>query len=334
MQALKNKFKNFRYFLLLLVIPLLGNSSISPPSITEPDQLAILEIRAFLAPLETTDILYIVKYRIQYDVLPLESASETYIAQLLDGSTQLASTTPFVFNNLGYGDGVLSFYFNESKVADKGIVWEASYTVRIQGNPSSFAIPPSITSAEISFNTCCLLLSLFILRLARELEETAAWVLNSVDLVAISPEGGSVLTIDGENYFGSIISSLRLMIPSIYPSRIVAPDFTQRAFEQSYAESRKNFWLGTEFEDALVNWSATLDIPRMVLSTIILLVFIFFASGFVFKVTNGNSQMAMIPFAILLPLGALIGLTEMVFAGVLAALSLIGIAYVTVLRQA
>src|SRR5690606_4453945 len=152
---------------------------------------------------------------------------------------------PFFAN--GYGEGVFSFYFTPDQVDSLALVHGGPYTVRLQGSPSLFAVPPTINNGSIEWRhqlVTKLRLREDLVRLAQDLE--AAWVVDSVNLIETTPEG-NVFTTAGDTYFSNSIPDLRLMIPQLFSGRAVAPRFDEREFDKSYAEQLREFWTGSFF---------------------------------------------------------------------------------------
>ena len=105
--------KKLRWFLPVL-IALLGILAIATPalaSIPQPTILEIQEIAAYENAREEGDQLYIVKYYIAIN--STYNADDLFIFRLLDeDDDEIAHTTPYPFNNYGYGLGMVAFYLD------------------------------------------------------------------------------------------------------------------------------------------------------------------------------------------------------------------------------
>ena len=302
-------------------------------AIVNPDSLSILSILAYQGVIESNDILVLARYNIEYTVLPTELASSTFLGRFMDGTTELSSAAPYPYNDRGYGEGAISFYWSAAEVTEASLVWGSSYTVRLQGNPSFFAVPPFAVNSTITWRpstATAFHLRNDILTLAFNLE--TAWVANNVDLVSSTVEG-NLLTANGSDYFSNTIIDLQLMIPSVFPGLMSVPLFDEREFTQSYAESLEDFWVGTDVDVMLTDLAAALSMPRMVFSTILLLLMGLGVAWWAVR-TTGRTEFAMLSFAVVMPIGSIVGLTPMTFAGLIAAGSILAIGYVFFYRSA
>src|SRR5690606_5001303 len=188
-----------RVILVLLVLVgftgLLTNTALA---IDAPDKLEVIEVKGYSGVIEPGDMLITAHYNIEYTVLPTERASEAFLARLLDGTIELQATSPYPFFANGYGEGVFSFYFTPDQVDSLALVHGGPYTVRLQGSPSLFAVPPTINNGSIEWRhqlVTKLRLREDLVRLAQDLE--AAWVAGPVNLIETTPEG-NVFTAAGE----------------------------------------------------------------------------------------------------------------------------------------
>lgn len=299
-------------------------------AIANPDDMEILAITAYRGVLEDEDILVIVKYNIEYATPPTELASQTFLFRFTDGVTTFNSTVPYPYNDNGYNQGIVSFYWDAATVDSLGLVWEsASYKVVLAGNPTFFpALPPVENSSIVWRSELATMFHLRndILTLARELE--LEW---GVDLVASTPEG-NLLTNEGDEYFTNSIDNLRLMLPNIFLSRTESVSFPEETFTKSYAEELKDFWDGTDLDAAFNSLATLLDVPRIMLTTIILIVLGMFVAFSVIKVT-GQPAIGLMSFTVILLAGTLVGMTELVLIAIIAAAGVLGIFYVIFYRQ-
>ena len=100
---------------------------------TAPDDLSIESAITTRNLIETGDYLFTVQFEVDWDSAasyPDEGAiDQTFLVQLIDSGTQIATVAPYPFYNDGYGHGVVSFYFSGTAAA--ALTWGSPYTVRI-----------------------------------------------------------------------------------------------------------------------------------------------------------------------------------------------------------
>ena len=151
------------------------------------------------------DVLVLVEYNIPYGTLPNDTAAVNFLVRLLDSSgAVLGTTTPFSYQDLGYGYGAVAIYF-----APGAITWGAADTVQLTGNPgvSWTTGVPSVTQPMMATNwnasTTVIVgrvqICQQVIAIAIDLENR--W---NVSLTS-SSVNGSVLNSYGQQYFGNVI---------------------------------------------------------------------------------------------------------------------------------
>lgn len=101
--------------------------------VKEPDSyFDVQQVEVYRNVLEIGDQLYLITGRVEYTMHPIMLSSQTYIIRLMDGVTELGSTTFYPYHNSGYDYGVASIYFS----AADALAWSGAYTVQLQGNPT------------------------------------------------------------------------------------------------------------------------------------------------------------------------------------------------------
>lgn len=305
-------------------------------AIANPDEMQLISIRAYESVIETDDMLFVVYYTIDYTSIPSERASEAFLIRFIEGSTELKSATPFAFVNSGYSDGVVSIYFNSAEVATFGLIWENPYTIRLQGSPSLFAVPPVVNSGSIDWTSQLVTKTRFrehTLESARDLEVTwADFTDPDIELVQETPEG-TTFTAEGEDYFTNVIANLRVIAPPLFSGRVVTPNFTERTFDTSYSEQLQNFWDGTSFGQNFQTWADLLSVDRLLFTTFLLVLFNLFIAYVAFLVLR-STDFTPLTVAVIFPVGAYIGMTDMILAALMAAAAVIGSVYILYLRRA
>ena len=248
-RALRYLAPNYRWGIAFaLLVALLPGQALA---IADPDSITLEMVRAYSGVLETGDMLVVVHYDLAYTSTPAEQIGDAYLGRFFRGTTELNSVEPFPFNDRGYGVGVFSLYWTASQVTSDSIEFEdtnsENYAVSLQGKVGVFpGSAPSSTTNTITWRAASNTESLLfadIDEVANTLEQNAAWVANTYDL--ISRLGGQeALTNDGETYFASAIPNLQVMIPDIFSSAASTPTFTERDHERAYSDRLQTFWDG------------------------------------------------------------------------------------------
>lgn len=233
--------------LIALVAVLLALLPVQVFAIADPDTLTINNAWAYRHLLETGDQLYLIDFTIEYAANPTETASDAFIVRLMDGATELLSTTPYAYFDDGYARGVAGLYFSAADAP----VWAGAYDIQVMGNPLlawGGAIPDTTMAvANWSASTSLALtsgeLASRVLILAQTLETN--W---SIDLIESAGGGGNQLTSYGEAYFTTVIYELATICPQIFSIQIYEPAFPAKTFGQSYATALANDVVGTPLD--------------------------------------------------------------------------------------
>ena len=215
-----------------------------------PDSDPTLDnIRGTRHLLEQDDLLIIAKYTIPYASQPDANVDQAFLFRLFDtdNTTVLAVNQAYPFVNGGYGEGLISFYFD----ADNAPTFGSAYTIRIDGTPNEFASPPTWAFAipAGAYSTFTnqennqIDLAVRILTIARDLEIN--W---SVTLISAG-ETGTVLSSNGALYFRIALPGIQRMAPSLFDIQTVDPDYTAENWpstqSDNYSSRFTGTWIGT-----------------------------------------------------------------------------------------
>lgn len=321
------------FLVLTILIPLLVFTD-KAYAISDPDSLQIRFVNAYRSVIETNDILYVVSYDVEYTSTPVEPISDTYIARILTlGGSELQAAVPVPYFDNGYGRGVTSFYFTEDQVTDLGIVWGDAYTVRFQGNPSSFPSPPAISTGSINYRNQFATqfhLQNDIYAEATSLQLVWSALLSPDSISLVESQGNSVVfTTDGEDYFLQAIPNLNQMIPDMFTGSNDVPNFQDlnRPHDQSYRDQLKAFWDNTFIGERMDQFAAAWFVPVELVRFGIWMVVCGVISS-IFLAATQRGDMSMIVYTLLIPVGAYIGLVDLVFAALFAFLMGMGTVYI------
>lgn len=239
-----------------------------------PDDVQIPTIYVNRGLLEDDDFLLVAYYDVAYAVLPADPIDTNFVFRLIDtdGTTVLGNVLAYPYNDLGYGCGIVSFYFD----ATSAPTWGQNYKIRISGNPAVFATPPTyefvvgtgdytgLAGTDTEGNQTQLANRL--LGLVQDLENEWSITLTS------EQDTGTVLSGNGENYIRNAILGSQAMAPSIFFLQSAEVDTSSRVWGTSLHDTyqhRLDAWsMGT---DALQGVADELNIPFILLIGVIVM---------------------------------------------------------------
>lgn len=310
--------------LLVIVTPALA-------AIAHPDTLTINSVYAYQSCLETDDQLYLIEYTVDYDgeypaAYPDEDITEAFLTRLMYAdTTDLGSTAPYAYYQIGYGQGIAAIYFSAD---DAPPYWESELlSIELTGNPTldwGESIP---TTTVYTFDGWLGVSSLAsrILYLADLLE--LAWEVDMIETTAI----GSCLTTYGEAYFTNAIPNLRVMCPSVFSSGMESADFNRRdVSDTTYADLLRDQWDGTWLDTG--DTADNLGVDKIWITGMIFMATMLVITYIIVRRT-GSYKPIMLVFIILVPIGARLGFIPILAPAVVAFLCLAAIGYAIFYRH-
>lgn len=235
-----------RIAVILFIIALQLLIAVPVRAISLPTSTSIDETYAYRNLIQSGDILVLAVYNIAYGTIPPESIDDTFIFRLIDtdNTTELGSVLAYPYNDNGYGQGIIAFYFDNATAP----TWGESYIVRVSGNPVYFTDPPESnfvipSSAYYSLSTQDAnqtALAARIISIANGLE--IAW---TDTLTTDTDAGGTVLDSSGQLYFTNSIPGLQSMAPGAFFVEIVDPTYTPRTWSTARADAYRDRFVGT-----------------------------------------------------------------------------------------
>lgn len=253
------KIKKLISITLIIVIALSLFPSTALGAIDSPDTIQIDQVGVYRNSIELLDQFYLVNYTLEYTVNPTAGdANELFIIRLMDGVTELGSTTIYPYFNDGYSQGIVSFYFSAADVTNLALGWGAvtGYTVSIEANPTlawTDDPPPSTATAAFALwydNTTVLAT---VDSLTTRMKAIANILTSDFSVIlAEDVSGERKLTAFGEDYFTTTIPNLRLQCPALFATALNPTQFINEPIVQDmYVISDDNAY------DAYgINWLA------------------------------------------------------------------------------
>lgn len=227
--------------------------------VSEPDSVDLDDIVITTNMTENQDFCCVARYELNYGTPPDEAADETFIFKFLDSDneTVLGMALPVPFDNDGYGQGCVSFYFDSASAP----TWGDDYYIAISGNPAHFAesyeVVFSITESNYSSSTerddARDDLYDAVMTIAEELE--IAWDEELID----STDIGMVLSAVGERYFRRAIRGLQSMCPELFLVQVENLDYTPRSWTTTFADLLANRFNGTWVQTSFNGLAGLLD---------------------------------------------------------------------------
>ena len=193
-------------------------------AIADPTDTSILAAKVFQNIFVDDDMLFFVRYDVNYTTDPDEPADETFIVVLYDtDGTTLLYQRPLNY----YGHNVISIYLTPAQAAS--LTWGNEYVIKVMGNPSVFETltegvnmaTRSLSASEDyisgSMNSSRTALGIYCINTAKVLG--ASWD-PPVDLVTT----GDKLNTAGAIVFNAAIPGLYTACPGIYETAVAPPE--------------------------------------------------------------------------------------------------------------
>jgi len=300
----------------------------------DPDSISIEVVYANRNLMETGDSLYIAHYNVAYTSIPDDDIDQTFIFRLFDTdqTTLLGSAVAYPYVDNGYGQGVVSFYFDAADAP----TWEGEYFIRISGNPAFFSDPPSedfqiqtsdytnLTGQDANRSQ----VGDRVVSIAEDLE--VAWDVTLLD----EQDMGIVLSSNGEAYFRNSVNGLQAIAPELFFLQTVEVDYTERSWNTSQADTyRDRFGLGDFLGKGVGAGAHLFRMDTQLFSSGIILIVIFGLMGYS-KRQFKTSHPGFVAAIIVTLGGAVMGWLNMVILAVIGLLCLIYVGYFWFLQKA
>lgn len=317
-----------RYFIVGLSIAVAAFFLFSSAAlaIDNPETMQIRYVRSYQNVLEDNDFMFLLKYRITFgedsegnEIIPDTPADEAFLFRFIDDATgsELQSARPVPFNDRGYNDGAIVFYFSADEVDDLAISDSKDYRVRLQGDPAVFSSPPSVETLSITHRNEFATefhLKEDIRALAEELQNNWGFFGDQVGAL-VQGEGTEVtLTPRGANYFLQVWNDFDDAVSDFFLGSGSELGFIERDHDQSFRDQLLTFWDGTELDDSVGTFANTWSISKLYVYTSIWLAATAIVSFMAIKAT-ARPEFGFFVFVLFTPTGAYVGLVDIVFAG-------------------
>lgn len=189
---------------------------------------SISAVYAFQNLAQNGDQLYLIDETTSYAAIPTSTFTQSFVVRLFaaDGTTVLATATPFSLYSSGYSRNIIALYLNAATAP----TWQLAYTMQIMGNPLiTWAGSTPLTSSSITW-WCPMTgmalsqqsLATQILTLASYLDAAWGYAGTSSDLLQ-STSAGQVLSTVGQSVFLGILPGLASLAPAAFSAVVSQP---------------------------------------------------------------------------------------------------------------
>ncbi len=247
--------------------------------LASPTSFQIDAVDVYQPALEAGDELFIVKFQINYTVLPATDASQAWLLRLKNGAgVEIATATPYAYYNSGYiTGGVASFYLP----ASIAVAWSSNVTVVLEPNPtlSWTSIPSPNNFTALNWNTASTLSTVATAVGSRV--RVLAIGLNSLAALdfAESVNGLYKLTAYGEGYFDVVIPILRTVQPDLYQSNLNSAILVDNQYGNTYQQNTDANLVGTPLDPT--NLATVTGLSRMWATGLIWFLFCALVAGLI-----------------------------------------------------
>ena len=244
----------------------------------------ILRVDAYRHVLETDDLLIVVRYNVPYATVPDKTITQAYIGRLMDGTTELARTSPYAFYKKGYGHGLFSLYLDSVSAP----VWGGAYTVELRGNPTldwtpAGSAPPVATTSSINWRgtaTAAATQTLMYSHLIAYADELSNYW--GVLLTVLTP-AGLRLSSSGAAYFENAIPRLRTMCAALFAEGVIVPAYEDLTWRRTLADATVAAW---PFDAGGISAWFGLPANDEVFRTLVAFIIVFFLCALIVAKTN------------------------------------------------
>jgi len=229
--------------------------------------------------LEADDYLCVARYNLAWandTDQPVLAVNQTFEFLYEDeAGCVVGNTTAFPFHNLGYGKGLVAFYFqgNNTACGSQTPDWEELGNITVQGNALFGSPPPSdtytLTGSSYAESTSPadireeLRQYLIAQALFLELDWNQFWVKigasqRTIDLLTFISSTYTVLSTSGEAYLTEVIAGLRNMCPLLFSIQITTLTAEENEYDYAMSEEFKGTFDDTPIGDAMLAGSSLL----------------------------------------------------------------------------
>lgn len=289
--------------------------AISPPD-SDPE---VISIDAYRNILETGDFLIVIYENTPYSTTPTDySYPEAFVWRWFDtdGTTELAQSSGYVYQDNGYGYNVISFYLD----VDDAPTWGEPYNFTLSGTPSAFSTVPTYTFSMDSGDYSSLTTSSevkgaiadHILELATSLD--TVWSLDPSYSLISEEDIDTRLSVYGQRFFRGAIYGIQAIAPSLFTLRIENIPDSYKTHTDEYIAELGGQHTGTYIQDSIDAGKNLLDVDYNLFGLLLILGVIITLIIVNWMIAGGMNWRGMVDAGAILVIGgrmALVGLGEL-----------------------
>lgn len=216
---------------------------------------SIDDIAIYRNVLATGDMFIFFKENTPYTVIPTDHGySEAFVWQLYDptDTTEIARTVGYNYNDNGYNQNVIGFYFSAATAPP----WGAAYFLKLTGTPLAFTTPPTyqfpIEAGDYSALTVQSevqnAISNKVIEWAGDLN--SEWGLTSTNYLTTSAQTSQSLSLEGETFFRGAVYGIQSLAPFAFQLVTLDVTSTDRTWSDNYTNALQAMYDGTYLETA------------------------------------------------------------------------------------
>jgi hypothetical protein len=204
-----------------------------------PNSTTINDTYVWRNVITTNDTLIVCHYNMAYNPIPAESIDNAFQFKIYDATntTELGVVTAYNYQNKGYEQGVVSWYY----YAGTAPPWGSQFYIHVEGDATIFTTPP-LYSTQVLISTFSPYtatsevkddIAIKIIGLAKTIG--SSW--NTTQALTEEGEAGTQLSTLGEAYFRAAIPGIQVMAPSAFYVQIENPDTTDTTWSTAEASN-------------------------------------------------------------------------------------------------
>lgn len=155
---------------------------------------------------------------------------------------------------------------------------------------------------------------------------------SEIDLIETLSDITKVLTAEGEDYATNTIEELRTILPAIFSTSSITPNYVEETFDTTATDGMSTFFEGTELDPSDPNSSlgAIATYTKIPVSIIGLVIVLSVASAIAAAVisSTGRSEVGMLAGIMCITAGTYVGLIPFALAGIFAMLGALALGYI------
>lgn len=251
----------------------------------DPNLTSINETYVWRNVLESDDYLLIAKYSVipgtnetvgfvssnsSYSINTTDDISDMFTFRLMDvaNTNELGVVEAYPYQDDGWGQGVISFYFP----ASTSPAWGSSLWIRIEGKATKFSSPPiySFNVPAISYSTLTDQedirkdIAIKVIDIAQTVGRS--WF--TVQSLTEETESGTVLSQSGESYLRQVIPGIQALCPNLFILQILDTISTNTTWSLNQSEKSAALVTNSSLANGITGMASLFDMSFSAVASI------------------------------------------------------------------